>query len=109
MSVPLPPGRFPEPNANSPPYRPGGPPPDEPADAKGKKTSGMAPDQLPQHLQALPVVRLSMNRGWCTAKVGSGDHSNTQFALLALWAARRHDVPCEYSLLLSYQRFKHLP
>ena len=35
-----------------------------------------------------------------------GDNSNTQFALLALWAARRHDVPAECPILLSYQRFR---
>lgn len=32
------------------------------------------------------------------------DNSNTQFALLALWAARRHGVPAEPSLLLAAQR-----
>jgi hypothetical protein len=35
----------------------------------------------------------------------SSDHSNTQFALLALWAARRHDVPTDHALLASWQRF----
>src|SRR5205085_7420285 len=29
----------------------------------------------------------------------------TQFALLGLWAARRQDVPVDYSLLLAKQRF----
>jgi len=38
--------------------------------------------------------------------LGEGDNSNTQFALLALWAARRHDVPAECPILLSYQRFR---
>src|SRR5208282_4758720 len=34
------------------------------------------------------------------------DNSNTQFAMLALWAARRHDVPVERSLALSELRFR---
>jgi hypothetical protein len=34
------------------------------------------------------------------------DNSNTQFAMLALWAARRHDLPVEKSLALSELRFR---
>lgn len=34
------------------------------------------------------------------------DNSNAQFALLALWAARRHGVPTERSLLAAAQRFE---
>jgi hypothetical protein len=34
------------------------------------------------------------------------DNSNTQFAMLALWAARRHDLPVEKSLALSDLRFR---
>jgi hypothetical protein len=37
---------------------------------------------------------------------GTTDNSNTQFALLALWAARRHDVPVDRSLNLITHRFK---
>jgi hypothetical protein len=33
------------------------------------------------------------------------DNSNTQFAILALWAARRYDVPVEKALLLAEQRY----
>ena len=35
------------------------------------------------------------------------DNSNSQFALLALWAARRHGVAGERALLLADQRFAH--
>jgi hypothetical protein len=34
------------------------------------------------------------------------DNSNSQFAMLALWAARRHDVPVEHALLLAEQRYR---
>jgi hypothetical protein len=39
------------------------------------------------------------------AYVGTTDNSNTQFALLALWAARRHGVPVERTLNLVVRRF----
>jgi hypothetical protein len=34
------------------------------------------------------------------------DNSNTQFALLALWAARRYDLPLEYTVARAEQRFR---
>ncbi len=34
------------------------------------------------------------------------DNSNTHFAMLAIWAARKHDMPVERSLLLLAQRFR---
>src|SRR5262249_6145685 len=36
----------------------------------------------------------------------AGDNSNTQFALLALWAARRYDLPLEYTIARVEQRFR---
>ena len=36
-----------------------------------------------------------------------GDNSNTQFALLALWAARRHNLPVDASLELVVRRFRN--
>jgi hypothetical protein len=36
-----------------------------------------------------------------------GDNSNTQFALLALWAARRYDLPLDPVLRLVAQRFRN--
>jgi hypothetical protein len=89
------------------PYRPDGT--KAPPDKGGKGGKGAPPvpvAQLPPHLQQLPVVKLIADKGWLTATKGSGDNSNTQFALLALWASRRHDVPAEYPLLLAYQRFQ---
>jgi predicted Zn finger-like uncharacterized protein len=37
---------------------------------------------------------------------GGGDNSNTQFALLGLWAARRHGLPLEPSLALVARHFE---
>lgn len=37
---------------------------------------------------------------------GTTDNSNTHFATLAVWAARRHDVPVERTLDLLAQRFR---
>lgn len=34
------------------------------------------------------------------------DNSNTHFAMLAMWAARKHDVPAQRSLALIAQRFR---
>ncbi len=39
--------------------------------------------------------------------LAKSDNSNTQFAMLGLWAARRHDVPVENSLVLAERRFRH--
>jgi hypothetical protein len=36
----------------------------------------------------------------------AGDNSNTQFALLALWAARRYDIPLERTFALAERRFR---
>jgi hypothetical protein len=37
---------------------------------------------------------------------GGGDNSNTQFAILALWAARKYDVPLDKTLALINKRFR---
>jgi hypothetical protein len=37
---------------------------------------------------------------------GTTDNSNTHFAILGLWAARRHDVPAERSFALLARRFR---
>ena len=34
------------------------------------------------------------------------DNSNTQFGMMALWAARRHDIPVETAMLTVEQRFR---
>jgi hypothetical protein len=75
------------------------------------KLTPIRPEALMPSVRDLPVVQ---NQG--VIKVApklkgkgrglySGDNSNTQFAMLALWAARRHGVPTDVALLASYQRF----
>jgi hypothetical protein len=71
---------------------------------------------LPTHLKKLTVVQI--NDGTVQAgKAGgkakkaalrgtSGDNSNTQFAILALWVARRHGIPMERTLTLIDHRFQ---
>lgn len=64
-------------------------------------------EALNPNLRNLPVVK---NQGVTKKKLPkgrgiAGDNSNTQFAILALWAARRHDVPTDQALLAAYQRF----
>jgi hypothetical protein len=67
----------------------------------------MEPEALAPTLKDLPIVR---NRGKRKGEMPfvpntSSDNSNTQFVLLALWAARRHGVPTDEALLAGYQRF----
>ncbi|MBI1832663.1 MAG: hypothetical protein HYR84_14580 [Planctomycetes bacterium] len=64
------------------------------------------PSSLPANLQNLPIVKnQGIKKGQGKGRLGAGDNSNTQFAMLALWAARRHNVPTDQALLASYQRF----
>jgi hypothetical protein len=77
-----------------------------PDKAKPKKVQPIHPNKLPLPLQKLPVVALHANKGKVAVQRARGeDNSNSQFALLGLWAARRHDVPTEFSLLLAKQRY----
>ena len=60
----------------------------------------------PLALRSLPVFqkdRVKKNQG---AFRSEGDNSNTQFALLALWAARRHHFPVDRSLDFVVKRFR---
>ncbi len=60
-------------------------------------------------LTVLPIVQLYyFNKLPSLAEAGPTlleDNSNTQFALLALWAARRQGIPTERALLLAGHRF----
>jgi hypothetical protein len=85
------------------------PPPDARLNSAQEFGKPVHVDWLNPGLRKIPVVenqsrkkaRVSMFR----TDEADTDNSNTQFAILALWAARRHDVPVDYALLTAYRRF----
>jgi hypothetical protein len=68
--------------------------------------------EIPPALQVLTVFQPANRLPWReSAEIGSQldcmtDNSNTQFALLGLWAARRHDVAVEPALEIAVERFE---
>jgi hypothetical protein len=60
---------------------------------------------LPEKLKKLPVMKVKPDSG-ATREPQRSDNSNTQFATLALWAARRHGVPLDRTLALVVRRFR---
>jgi hypothetical protein len=74
----------------------------------GKKLpQPISPLLLMPNLQSLPVVQnQGKKKGQTTLRNSGGDNSNTQFALLAVWAARRHGIPTDAALVFAYQRFQ---
>ncbi|MSQ93628.1 MAG: hypothetical protein EXR98_03625 [Gemmataceae bacterium] len=96
--------------------------PNNPKRDKIKPAVPIQYNQLKPFLQQLPVTALQRKlKGELPAprtdmlppppgaafdpKNTAGDNSNTQFALLALWVARRHDVPADYAVAHTYKRF----
>ena len=78
--------------------------PKKPAGTKPKVLpKGAPPAFVPPNLKNQPGFAKHGKRKMLS---GRDDNSNTQFALLALWAARRHDVPTENSLILAQKRFQ---
>ncbi|MFO0965067.1 MAG: hypothetical protein U0793_05700 [Gemmataceae bacterium] len=74
---------------------------DAPGERKGATTRPRL-DILPIALRDFPVVGGTGK----SLKKERDDNSNTQFALLALWAARRHDLGGERSLQFAGWRFR---
>jgi hypothetical protein len=66
-------------------------------------------DWIDPGLRKIPVVenqsRMKKHVAMFRTDEADTDNSNTQFAILALWAARRHDVPTDYAILTAYRRF----
>jgi hypothetical protein len=83
---------------------------------KGRKGGNKAPvrpgrrefkdlaPEIQQQLKQLTNRRLPPNH---PAMQNGGDHSNTQFAALALWVARRYGLPVDQALGRTGQRFLH--
>jgi hypothetical protein len=61
---------------------------------------------LPKGLSQLPVLQDPPEIDADVYRQGIDDNSNTQFAVLALWAMRRHHVPLERALALIDRRFR---
>lgn len=101
--------------------KPAAPPPEEPPElpkpaqakakpgAKQENKAAENPTEVPTSLKKLPVFRdpdrimklLSKGRPFIIT-----DNSNTQFAMLALWTARRHEVPAQRSMRMIVRRFE---
>jgi hypothetical protein len=83
-----------------------------------EKAKAQALARLPKEVRQLPVFRdteelpeADPEKRDHEAFDGTSDNSNTHFATLGLWAARRHDVPTErtYVLLVRRWRTSQLP
>jgi hypothetical protein len=70
-------------------------------DEKGEKTIPSVPD-APRPMPFPPGAPGPRIHG----QNAGGDNSNTQFALLALWAARRHSLPLEQCFADAERRFR---
>ena len=84
----------------------------EPVEEKPKPAKKQRPITIPRQFTILPVVhdlwRLPLvdpPKRSQEPLFGTTDNSNSQFAILALWAARRHDVPMVRTLNLIARRY----
>jgi hypothetical protein len=80
--------------------------PEKPARESAKEPQKPKAELLTEFVRSVAVVQDHLEKkGKGDLRRGMDDNSNTQFAMLALWAARRHDVPSERSLALCKKRF----
>jgi hypothetical protein len=77
-----------------------------------KKQPKLRPDQLLPSVRNLPIISgrstaqvVKGPKGRARVVVPGDDNSNSQFAMLALWVARRHDVPVERTMALVHKRY----
>jgi hypothetical protein len=70
----------------------------------GKQGPARPPQPLPK--EVLDQIDALYTAGSKPVVGGVPDNSNTQFALLALWVARRHGVPVERAFALAEQRLR---
>ena len=66
-----------------------------------------AAQPLPTTLKNVPALNVNVGKATrISEKKESDDNSNTQFAIMGLWAARRHGVPMDRTLVLVERRFR---
>jgi hypothetical protein len=92
------PGELPKPDEKKPALKP----PPQPAESLAQVHAGLSP-RLKRVAALMPPI---LAGPFPTHDVGNTDNSNTQFAILGLWAAGRHEVPMERSLALLVKRFR---
>jgi len=85
-----------------PPAKPGEKPP--PFDIAKARAAALAP--LTGKLKSLPVFFDPEDRLPADPKDKTTDNSNTHFAMLGLWAARKYDVPTDRTFTLVTRRFR---
>jgi hypothetical protein len=79
------------------------------AGGKGRPAEVAEPPVVPASLRHLPIFSRQNPAKQFGRRGGfQGDHSNTQFALLGLWVARRYDIPLERTFALAELRFRRL-
>jgi hypothetical protein len=67
------------------------------------KDKKRTPEEALKDMQRYVRQALDFPPGYST---GSDDNSNTQFTMMALWVARRHDLPVNSALALAGKRFR---
>lgn len=89
-------------------FRPPPPPDFDPVKARKR-----AIDTVPSSMKKLPVLQdpavlilEDPKEKRHIPTIGTTDNSNTHFAIIGLWAARKHDVPADRSFTLLVQRFR---
>jgi hypothetical protein len=82
------------------------------SDDRGEPARPRLQDVVPLPLRKLPVfqdgvgVLIDPQKRDKEAVKATTDNSNTQFAILALWAAQRHGIPMDRSLQMVVRRFQ---
>jgi hypothetical protein len=74
--------------------------------AKDDKAKPAKKGTVPAHLRNLPIFIDPEKLVMAEIEGHKTDNSNTQFAILALWAAQRYDVPMDRTLRLLVRRFQ---
>jgi hypothetical protein len=78
----------------------------DPQDPRLEKIKPPVLDEMPPVVKNLTVAQDPDRLKPLAGQQDGSDNSNTQFAILGLWAARRHQVPLERTLALVVQRFR---